>query len=241
MPDVMCGYDRVVLTTEDRGELLRRILVVLLVLLPSKPRMLLARKAFGWDIHPSAHIGRSLLLVGHLSMGPNSSIGSFNMFRGLEEVRLAEGASIASRNWIAAPAYAPQVLTASTRRAVLIMGEYAMITVGHEIDCSDRVEFGPHARIAGFKTQILTHSLNLMTDRWITGPVELGERCVVMSSCMLLNGSRVPDRSVVSAGSVVATKLTKEQTFYRGNPAVAVRRLPDNLAYFRTMRPGSGA
>ena len=212
---------------------------MLMVLLPSKLRMIVARKALGWDIHPTAHIGRSMLLVGHVSMGPNSSIGSFNMFRGLDEVRLGEHASIATRNWIAAPAYARQLLTTAQR--VLILGDYAMITVGHEIDCSDRVEFAEHARVAGFHSQILTHSLNLMTDRWITGPVELGERCVVMSACILQNGSRVPARSVVSAGSVVTTKLSKEQTFYRGNPAVAVRRLPDNLAYYRTTQPGSGA
>jgi acetyltransferase-like isoleucine patch superfamily enzyme len=62
-----------------------------------------------------------------------------------------------------------------------------------------------------------------------------------MSGCILLSGTRVPARSVVSAGSVVTTKLTKEQTFYRGNPAEAVRALPDNLAYFRSTHPGHGA
>ena len=220
---------------------MRKVLAVLMVLLPAKLRPVLARKVLGWDIHPTAHIGRSLFLVGHLSMGPGSSIGSFNVFRGLEEVRLGEGATIATRNFINSPPYAPALLTRPGRRSELILGDYAMITIGHEIDCSDRVEFAAHARIAGYKSQILTHSLNLMTDRFVSSPIELGERSVVMSGCILLSGTRVPARSVVSAGSVVTTKLTKEQTFYRGNPAEAVRALPDNLAYFRSTQPGRGA
>jgi acetyltransferase-like isoleucine patch superfamily enzyme len=94
------------------------------------------------------------------------------------------------------------------------------------------VELHAHAALAGFRSQILTHSLDLVRDQQVTGPVELGERCAVMSGCLLLSGTRVPARSIVSAGSVVTTKLTKEQTFYRGNPAEAVRELP-NLRYFR--------
>jgi acetyltransferase-like isoleucine patch superfamily enzyme len=53
-----------------------------------------------------------------------------------------------------------------------------------------------------------------------------------MSGCMILSGTQVPARSIVSAGSVITTKLSKEQTFYRGNPAQAIRRLPDNLGYY---------
>lgn len=212
-----------------------------MVMLPEKLRVLLARKVLGWDIHPTAHLGRSLMIVGHVSMGPGSSIGAFNVFRGLQEVRLGEGASIATRNFIGAPPYAQLFLAETAPRPVLILGDYAMITIGHEIDVTDRVEFASHARLAGFKSQILTHNLNLMRDRWETGPVELGERSAVMSGCILLSGTRVPARSVVSAGSVVTTKLTKEQTLYRGNPAEAVRELPANLGYFRSSHPGRGA
>ena len=108
-----------------------------------------------------------------------------------------------------------------------------MITVGHEIDCSDRVELGDYASFAGFRSQILTHSLDLVRDRFVTGPVEIGDRSAVMSGCLLLSGTRVPRRCIVSAGSVVTTKLSNELTFYRGNPAQAVRSLPANLRFFR--------
>ena len=60
----------------------------------------------------------------------------------------------------------------------------------------------------------------------------LGEYAVAMSGCMLPSGTQVPARSVVTAGSVVSTKLTQELTFYRGNPAEAVYPLPDRLGFF---------
>ena len=71
-----------------------------------------------------------------------------------------------------------------------------------------------------------------MRDKYVVGPIALGEYAVVMSGSMLLAGTRVPARSVVAAGSVVDTKLSAELTLYRGNPAVAVRELPDRLGFF---------
>jgi len=89
-----------------------------------------------------------------------------------------------------------------------------MITDAHEIDCSDRVQLGDFAAVAGFRSQILTHSLNLVKDRFETSPVEVGDRSAVMSGCILLSGTRVPRRCIVSAGSVINTKLTNELMFY---------------------------
>ena len=67
-----------------------------------------------------------------------------------------------------------------------------MITVGHEIDCSDRVEIGDHAGLVGYRCQILTHSLDFVRDEQVTSPVEIGEHSGVMSACVLLCGTRVP-------------------------------------------------
>jgi acetyltransferase-like isoleucine patch superfamily enzyme len=148
-------------------------------------------------------------------------------------LRLAKGASIATRNFISAHPMAALAFKTKNRRACLIMGEWSKITVGHEIDCSDTVEIGDHAGLIGYRCQILTHSLDLIRDEQVTGPVKIGPNSGVMSGCILLSGTRVPARCIISAGSVVATKLTKEQTFYRGNPAQPVRELPDLPAFHR--------
>ncbi|WP_222430634.1 hypothetical protein, partial [Nocardioides sp. J9] len=114
----------------------------------------------------------------------------------------------------------------------LVMGEYAVITTAHDLDVTDRIELGKQAAIAGFRSAILTHNLNLVTDRFGSSKVTLGDYGVLMSGCTLQSGTNVPARSIVSAGSVVATKLNAELTLYRGNPAEPVRELPERLKFF---------
>lgn len=95
--------------------------------------------------------------------------------------------------------------------------------------------------MAGFRSQILTHNLNLVKDRFEASRVEIGERSAVMSSCIVQSGTRVPRRCIVSAGSVITTKLAKELVLYRGNPAEAVRELPPDLGYLRRGESGTEA
>ncbi len=213
---------------------MRLVWAVLMIVLPSSLKRHLGRVVYGWDVHPTAHIGRSIILVPNVFMGPGASIGPLNVIKDLEELRLGEGAHIATRNWISGfPLSSPLFPHSPDRHPSLILGDHAEITVSHQIDCSDRVELADHAVIAGFRCTILTHSLNLVRDRHITGPVEVGEHTAVMTGCTLLSGTRVPARCIVSAGSVVNTKLTTELTFYSGNPAAPVRSLPDSLGFFR--------
>lgn len=212
---------------------MRRVLALLLMFLPQSLKHQVARRLLGWDIHPTAHIGRSFILARKVTMGPGASIGPMNVIRDIDELRMAEGANISSRNWIIGiPTWSGLYPDAKNRDPSLVMGEYAIITVGHELDVTDRIELGKQAAIAGFRSAVLTHSLNLVNDKFVTGKVTLGDYGVLMSGCTMQSGTNVPARSVISAGSVVATRLKAEQTFYRGNPAEAVRELPDRLAFF---------
>jgi acetyltransferase-like isoleucine patch superfamily enzyme len=212
---------------------------VMMLLLPMSLKRRVGRRFFGWDIHPTAHVGPSLIMVRHLTVGPGAFIGRLNLITQLEEMRLGEGAHIGARNkikgwWLASAAFSD----IPDRQPSLIMADYAKITADHYLDCVDRLTLDEHAAIAGFRSTVLTHTLDLMRDKYVTGPVEIGHHAVVMSGCTLLSGTRVPARSVVSAGSVVTTKLTDELTFYRGNPAEAIRPLPDRLRFFRRGETG---
>ncbi|KQZ66868.1 hypothetical protein [Nocardioides sp. Root151] len=210
---------------------MRLALAVLMIVLPQRLKHLLARHVLKWDVDPTAYIGRSLVMVRKVTLGPGSSIGPMNIIRDLEELRLGEGASIATRNRIAGIPLASTVFQKPNRNPSLVLGDYAMITVAHELDCSDLIELKEYAVVAGFRCSILTHNLNLVKDRFESKPVVLGARSVVMSNCTLLSSS-VPDRSIISAGSVVTTPLTTNLTLYRGNPAEAVRSLPESLKFF---------
>jgi serine acetyltransferase len=199
--------------------------------LPMSLKRLVARWVYRWDIHPTAYIGPSVLTVRHLSMAAGATIGGRNTITNLNLLRLGEGASIGSGNMVKGWWDHP-TQPLSERDPSLLLGDHAQIASYHYIDCVDILELGSHAAIAGFRSTVLTHSIDLMRDKYSAGPVVLGEYAVVMSGCMLLAGTRVPARSVVAAGSVVDTRLTDELTLYRGNPAVAVRELPERLGFF---------
>lgn len=218
---------------------MRSVWALVMIIVPPAWRRRIARRCLGWDVHETAHLGASLILVPRVSLGPRASIGPRNVIKGIDELRLAEGASIATRNWITGwPSSVNVFPRAPGRQPSLILGRYAMITDAHEIDCCDRVEIRDYGRLAGLRCQIHTHNLNLVRNEFETAPVEIGELSAVMSACILLAGTTVPPRSIVSAGSVVNTKLTRELTFYRGNPAEPVRELPPTLGYFRRGQPG---
>jgi acetyltransferase-like isoleucine patch superfamily enzyme len=220
---------------------MRRILAYLMLLMPPRLRRMVGNRVLGWDVHPTAYLGRSVILVGRVVMGPGSSIGPRNVIRDLRELRLDEGASIATRNHIVGWPLGSDVFRHSPNRdPSLVLGAGAMITVGHDIDCCDRVEIGSHSALAGFRCTVLTHSLDLVRDRFVSMPTVIGHHTAIMSGATLLNGVRVPPRCVVSAGSVVATKLTDELTFYRGNPAEPVRSLPASLGIFHRGESDSG-
>lgn len=216
--------------------MLKYLWALLMFVLPAGLKRHVGRTFLGWDIDKTAYLGRSLLIgVRNLSMGPGASIGPFNLIRDLDELRLAEGASISSRNWIVgmSAAYDSYFPVSKNRRPSLLLGKHAMITMAHDFDCADLIEIGDYSAIAGFRCTILTHNLDLVRDRFITAPVRIGRHAAVMTGTTILSGMSVPDRSIVSAGSVVNTRLKDELTFYGGNPAEPLRSLPETLGFFR--------
>jgi acetyltransferase-like isoleucine patch superfamily enzyme len=210
---------------------LRLAFAYVFAFLPMPLKRFIGRWVYRWDIHPTAYIGPSVLTITHLSMGPGASIGGRNVITNLNELRLGEGATIGSGNMVKGWWDHP-TQTLPDRNPSLVLGDHAQIASYHYIDCVDTLELGAHAAIAGFRSTVLTHSIDLVRDKYSAGPVVLGEFALVMSGCMVLAGTRVPARSVVAAGSVVDTRLTDELTLYRGNPAVAVRELPERLGFF---------
>jgi acetyltransferase-like isoleucine patch superfamily enzyme len=210
---------------------MRLVFAYVFAFVPMSLKRIIAQRIYNWDIHPTAYIGPSVLTVRHVSMGPGASIGGRNVITNLNELRLGEGANIGSGNMIKGWWDHP-TQKLPERNPSVYLAEHAQIASYHYIDCVDSLELGKHASIAGFRSTVLTHSIDLMRDEYVAGSVVLGEYAVAMSGCLLAAGTRIPARSVVAAGSVVSTKLTQELAFYRGNLAEAVRPLPERLGFF---------
>lgn len=217
-----------------RGRKPRLLAAAAAVLLPHGARRWVHTRLLGAEIHPTARLGRTLVDVDRLVMGPKSQIASCSVIRGCEEVDLAPEAVIGPLVWVNAVRrdkhyFADQPL----RRPVLRLKRAALISCLHMIDCCDLVEIGRYSGLAGFGSQVMTHTVDIVRVKQVAKPVIIGDHAMVSTSSVLLPGAVVPDNAIVSAGSVVKGPLAEGHTLYEGVPAVAKRTLSPQLAFFR--------
>lgn len=222
--------------------ILRTLLLALLVLLPWKLRRPLLQRFLGYELHPESCIGFAWVYPRRLVMGAGASIGHLTVVRDLDLLQLGGAASIGRLNWISAypqhagPGHVLHFAHQPARAPELILGEHAAITNRHIIDCTERVRIGRFTTFAGFRSQILTHSIDLSSARQHAEPVEIGDYCFVGTACTLLGGAVLPHHCVLGANSLLNKALETPWTLYGGVPAAALKSLPQNLAYFRRIR-----
>ncbi len=204
------------------------------LLLPWVLRRWLLINIFGFDIASSASIGCSILDVKKLKMSENSRIGHLNYAKGLTELRLEIFARLGNLNWITGfPSDDSRAFSTDVNRnPALLIGRHSAITHRHLIDCTNEVRIGEYTTVGGWRTQILTHGIDLTLSRQTSRPIVIGSYCFVGTGSILLKGSRLPDRSVLSAGSVLLTDESEVCALYSGVPAQKVRDLAPDSAYF---------
>jgi acetyltransferase-like isoleucine patch superfamily enzyme len=210
-------------------------LQMLVLLLPWQIRRLLLQAFFGWKISPRAKIGLSILVAARVNMAADARIGHLNIVKGLSSIDLGEAALIGNLNWITAnPASGLRHFLEDTNRyPSLVVGNQAAITHRHLIDCTDRVEIGEFSTFGGWRSQILTHSIDVRMGRQSAAPVSIGKYCFVGTGVVFLKGSILPDHSVLGAGSVLAKPMTETYRLYSGVPATPVSELDEDSKYFK--------
>ena len=218
---------------------MRRLLQAWIVLLPWPLKRLLLQRLFRYRLAPSAHIGLAWVYPRQLTMAAGSRIGHFTVAVNLDSLELGVKASIGRSNWITGfPtgngsrhfAHQPE------RRAELQLGEHAAITKHHHIDCTNRITIGPFTTIAGYRSQLLSHSTDLQHNRQNSEPIEIGSYCFLGSNCVILGGSVLPDHSVLGALSLL-NKLHREPWgLYAGQPAEWRKAIDHSAAYFSRCR-----
>lgn len=211
---------------------MRFLLAGLAALLPQRLKHLVYRKALGWDVHPTARIGCSFIYVDHAVIEAGVHMSHFNVIKNLEGLHLERDVAIGAFNWVSAlPRGSSAFPHAPDRTPRLHMGPESAMTMRHVVDCSDQVTFEAMASLAGLRSQILTHSIDIHRNRQVTEPVVIGARSIVFANCTLLIGCRIPSRCVVAAGSTVNSGLVVELQVYGGSPARAVKALAADNAY----------
>jgi acetyltransferase-like isoleucine patch superfamily enzyme len=114
-----------------------------------------------------------------------------------------------------------------------LLGAGSIITTGHKIDFTDRVEIGRRTILGGRNSSLWTH------NRQRTRPIVIGEFAYIGSEIRIAPGGGLPSRCVVGIGSVITSKVTEAEYLIAGVPAKPVKRLneEDKFLIERKTRP----
>lgn len=205
------------------------------VLLPWILRRHVLRICYGYAIHPTARIGWSWMFPENLVLGEHARIGHLNVAIHLARVELGPHALIDRGNWITGfpRGDARHFAHRADRDPTLFLGAHSAITKGHHFDCTDRIDVGAFTTIAGYASQLLTHSIDLEHNRQDAAPITIGEYCFVGTNVVILGGARLPARSVLGAKALLNKPHEREGQFYAGVPAEALKPVSAEAGYFR--------
>lgn len=212
---------------------------LLIVILPWSVKRRILNQYFKYDISPSAYIGLAWIFPTQMRLGPHARIASLTVAIHLDLIEMGEKARIGRSNWITgfpsgtnSPHFSHQI----QRRAELILGDHSAITKNHHIDCTNSIRIGAFSTIAGYRSQLLTHAIDLKENRQNSEPIEIGNYCFVGSSCIILGGGRLPDYSVLGAMSLLNKSHNQTWSLYAGQPARWLKSLDHESGYFKRQR-----
>lgn len=211
------------------------ILKILSLVLPWPLRRWALQKWFGFKIHPTARIGLAWVFPGKLIMDAGCKIDHFTVAIHLDRIVMEPKAKIGRSNWITGF----ETNTASQhfkhqldRRSELIMKESSAITKHHHIDCTSSIQIGKFTTVAGYQSQLLTHSINIFDNRQDSNPIIIGDYCFVGTNVTILGGAILSSRCVLGAKSLLNKPFLNELMLIGGNPAKEIKQLPANAGYF---------
>lgn len=218
--------------------------------LPSFLKRPCYRLFFGYQIGRHVRVGLSIIdaarcqiaedsRIGHLNvvigvkelvLGDHVKIGHLNIIRGGDLVSLGRYSELIRMNEINSIPEPDAVNEVDPR---FLLGNGSIITTGHKIDFTDRVEIGRRTIIGGRNSSLWTH------NRQRTLPITIGDLAYVGSEIRMAPGSALPSRCVVGIGSVVTTKVTTDGWLIAGVPAKPIKELSeeDQFLVERRTRP----
>lgn len=211
------------------------LLKILTVLLPWPLKRFMLTRIFKYEIHPTARIGLSWIYPKKLIMHTNSQIGSLNVAIHLDQILIGKHSSIARGNWITgfpSNTDSKHFSHQKDRKSYLIIGDHSAITKNHHIDCTNVIQIGNFVTIAGYASQLLTHSINIEMNIQDSHPITIGDYCFVGTSSTILGGATLPEYCVLGANSLLNKSFLIPYRLYGGNPAKEIKELSKEYKYF---------
>jgi acetyltransferase-like isoleucine patch superfamily enzyme len=167
-------------------------------------------------------------------MGQYSTIGAFTVCKGIALLEIGEYGHVGRLNLITGfpLGKSRHFSLQSDRKPQLVIGRHAAITNQHVIDCTDAVTIGAFSTFAGFRSQILTHSIDLAENMQKCAPVTIGDYAFVGTDTVILGGSTLPSRSILAAKSLLNKRYEVEGYLYGGTPARPIAPCAADAKYF---------
>lgn len=213
------------------------IIAALLSLFPWTVRRCVFNLLFGYKIHRNAYISRFVLIGAEkIEMASGSMLSAGCVVKGVSLLQMDEKSYIGTLNWISAfpiGTGSKHFIRDTQRHTVLHLKRQASISSRHIIDCTDSVVVGEFSTIAGYRSQVLTHSLNLQESQQRCLPVSIGKYCFLGTAVTVLPGSFLPDYSVLAAHSLLNKCEADQWMLYGGVPAKKIRSINRDDLYFR--------
>jgi acetyltransferase-like isoleucine patch superfamily enzyme len=216
----------------------RLVILAFIALMPGFLKRPLYRWLFGYKIGKKVRLGFSVIdagvceigdevRVGHLNLivgvgkltvGDHAHIGYLNVIRGGDEVSVGRYAEILRMNEINS---IPDPIVVNPTDPRFHLGDGAVVTAGHKIDFTDRVEIGRRTILGGRNSSLWTH------NRQRTRPISVGELTYIGSEIRVAPGGVIPSRCIVGIGSVITGRLEGEYLLIAGVPAKPVKELSE--------------
>lgn len=213
---------------------------LMVVLLPWCIKRFVLNFFYGYKLNKKSHIGFSYIFPKHLEMAEGANIGHLNVAIHLEKIVMEKDCTICQRNWITGFPLNNKTCFQEfpDRMPQLVMKQDSAITKNHLIDCTDTIVIGELTSIAGYGSQILTHSTGLKTNRQGCSPIKIGHHCFVGTRSIILPGAVLPDKSVLGAGAVLKNQYDESFALYGGVPAKFIKKMDTSCSFFnRVYRP----
>jgi acetyltransferase-like isoleucine patch superfamily enzyme len=203
--------------------------------LPWQIRRRILQMAFGYKLDRSARIGFSIILADAAVLKAKAAIGHFNYIGRLDKLVICEEGLINRYNWITGASRleeSPFFKGKESRKSELIVGKGAAIENWHLIDCTDAVEFGDFAILAGYRSKIITHGADVIRSKLVCSPVLIGSYSMLAAGVTIMKGVTIAPCCIAGADSVVTKSIKEPYTMVAGNPAEFVRKLPQTAKLF---------
>ena len=218
--------------------------------LPSFLKRPIYRLCFGYTIGKRVRIGLSIIDAGECHIADDVQMGHFNVVTRVQKLTIKDHVRIGHLNIIRGGAEVslgryceiirmneinsiPDPDVVNKIDPVFLLGDGSIVTTGHKIDFTDRVEIGRRVILGGRNSSIWTH------NRQRTLPITIGSLVYMGSEIRMAPGSAIPARSIVGIGSVITAALTEEGKLIAGVPAKAIKELSqeDQFLIERKTRP----